>query len=210
MKKILIIVLLIFVLILIGVFYWTQHLAVVEQNAIQNANPNVAGNSATIANPASVFCVNNGGKSEITTASDGSQGGKCVWSDGSSCDEWAYFRKECKPASPGDITPISIGGKSGVKGKVTLSPVCSVEKVSPDPACAPKPYSTTILIIKGSTTIKTIQSGVDGTFSAELSPGAYTVQGLGKKPLPRCGQAEIVIRPDEIVTADISCDSGIR
>ncbi len=46
-------------------------------------------------NPASVFCEQNGGKVEIRTAADGSQSGACVFSDGSECDEWAFYRGEC-------------------------------------------------------------------------------------------------------------------
>ena len=52
---------------------------------------------ANMPNPASVFCEENGGILKIVTASDGSQGGVCTFSDGSTCDEWAYFRGECKP-----------------------------------------------------------------------------------------------------------------
>lgn len=51
-----------------------------------------------IANPASVFCEKNGGKLEIVTAEDGSQSGKCIFEDGSFCEEWAFFREECKPS----------------------------------------------------------------------------------------------------------------
>lgn len=49
-------------------------------------------------NPASVFCEENGNKLEIQTAEDGSQTGICVFPDGSTCDEWAYFRGECSPS----------------------------------------------------------------------------------------------------------------
>ena len=52
--------------------------------------------SATLANPASVYCQEQGGKSQIITAEDGSQSGDCVFSDGSKCDEWAFFRHECR------------------------------------------------------------------------------------------------------------------
>jgi uncharacterized protein len=48
-------------------------------------------------NPASVYCTQNGNKSEIYTAADGSQNGICVFPDGSVCDEWAYYRGECGP-----------------------------------------------------------------------------------------------------------------
>jgi putative hemolysin len=48
-----------------------------------------------MANPASVYCEQNGNKLEIQTAADGSQSGICVFPDGSTCDEWAYFRGGC-------------------------------------------------------------------------------------------------------------------
>ena len=56
-------------------------------------------------NPASVYCKQNGNKLEIQTASDGSQNGICVFPDGSTCDEWAYFRGECGPAAQKSPTP---------------------------------------------------------------------------------------------------------
>jgi putative hemolysin len=46
-------------------------------------------------NPASVYCEQNGNKLEIHNADDGSQSGVCVFPDGYTCDEWAYFRGEC-------------------------------------------------------------------------------------------------------------------
>jgi putative hemolysin len=51
-----------------------------------------------LANPASVYCGQSGNKLEIRTAADGSQIGICVFPDGASCEEWAYFRGECGPA----------------------------------------------------------------------------------------------------------------
>ena len=53
-----------------------------------------------MANPAAVYCEEQGGDYEIRTAADGSQGGVCVFDDGSTCEEWAYFRGECEP---GDV-----------------------------------------------------------------------------------------------------------
>ena len=60
---------------------------------------------ANMPNPASVFCEQNGNKLEIHTASDGSQSGVCVFPDGSTCDEWAYFRGECGFAAQESPTP---------------------------------------------------------------------------------------------------------
>ena len=57
---------------------------------------NITNNTnATIANPASVYCINHGGTSAIITNTDGSQGGICIFSNGSQCEEWAYYRGEC-------------------------------------------------------------------------------------------------------------------
>src|SRR4030043_990462 len=71
-------------------------------------------------NPASVYCEQNGNKLEIQTASDGSQNGICIFPDGSTCDEWAYFRGECgqapqkssKPATTVEATTEARGGSS--------------------------------------------------------------------------------------------------
>ena len=49
-----------------------------------------------LANPASVYCGENGGKLEIRNEKDG-QVGYCLFNDGSECEEWSYFRGECKP-----------------------------------------------------------------------------------------------------------------
>jgi hypothetical protein len=65
-------------------------------NLISGTDKINSGN-ANLPNPASVFCEENDGILEIRTADDGSQSGVCVFPDGSECDEWAFFRGECKP-----------------------------------------------------------------------------------------------------------------
>lgn len=52
---------------------------------------------AGIANPASVYCIDQGGTLELRTDPDGGVYGVCIFSDGSECEEWAYFRNECQP-----------------------------------------------------------------------------------------------------------------
>ena len=54
---------------------------------------------AGLPNPASVYCTQQGNKLEIRTADDGSQSGICIFPNGSTCDEWAYYRGECRPAT---------------------------------------------------------------------------------------------------------------
>ncbi len=60
--------------------------------------------NAEIANPASVYCQEHGGKLDIRTDASGGQVGICVFPDSSECEEWAYFRGQC---APGDSKPTS-------------------------------------------------------------------------------------------------------
>ena len=49
-----------------------------------------------MANPASVNCQREGGKSEIRRDAQGGEYGVCVFEDGRQCEEWALFRdKRC-------------------------------------------------------------------------------------------------------------------
>jgi len=50
-----------------------------------------------ISNPASVHCEENGGQLEIRENDAGGQIGYCLFSDGSECEEWAFYRGECQP-----------------------------------------------------------------------------------------------------------------
>ena len=54
--------------------------------------------SVELANPASVFCVDQGGTVEIVDESDG-QVGYCILPDGTRVEEWEYFRSENPTAS---------------------------------------------------------------------------------------------------------------
>jgi predicted secreted protein len=58
-----------------------------------------------IPNPAAKYCDDQGFTREIRTSADGSQYGVCKFPDESECDEWAYFRGECK-AGQYDVAPI--------------------------------------------------------------------------------------------------------
>jgi inhibitor of cysteine peptidase len=52
-----------------------------------------------VANPASVYCEQQGGTVEIRTDDEGGQVGVCVFDDGSECEEWAFYRGECEPGT---------------------------------------------------------------------------------------------------------------
>ncbi|MCX6715929.1 MAG: hypothetical protein NT077_02850 [Candidatus Taylorbacteria bacterium] len=99
-----------------------------------------------------------------------------------------------------------------VRGSVALSPVCSVERIPPDPQCAPKPYVTRIKVldVNGGMLVKTIQSLNDGSFTLTLPYGNYTLQAAGGNPLPRCSPITLSVQTSIVNEVSISCDTGIR
>ncbi len=71
----------------------------------------------SIANPASVYCVKQGYQIETHTDAEGNQYGDCVFSDGSECDEWEFFRGECEP----DVATASVENKAIEAAKIVLA-----------------------------------------------------------------------------------------
>lgn len=87
------------VLSLAGLFLWAcRGNQPATKEDVQGISTSTA-ESGGLPNPASVYCKEKGYTLEIRTAEDGSQQGFCVFPDGSECDEWAYYRGECKPGS---------------------------------------------------------------------------------------------------------------
>ena len=71
-----------------------------ESNKVNPTAPTITPDPsplASMANPASVYCEKNGGKLELQQDASGAVAGICIFADGSKCDEWSYFRDECKP-----------------------------------------------------------------------------------------------------------------
>jgi putative hemolysin len=75
---------------------------------------------AGLPNPASVFCEQNGGKLEFRQDASGGVAGICIFPDGSECDEWAYFRKECQP---GDSTLNPVPAATPVAAPSPTAPI---------------------------------------------------------------------------------------
>jgi putative hemolysin len=99
---------------------------------IINSNvPAVSG----IANPASVYCVKQGYKNEIRTNADGSQYGVCIFKDGSECEEWKFYKNECKESNS-----LNTGSSINI-GTTTIKVACPMfAPVSPEvvKACSEK------------------------------------------------------------------------
>jgi len=116
------------------------------------------------------------------------------------------------------VTPLTIpippGGVGAISGTVTTSPTCPVERIPPEPQCAPRAYATSINIKEEGkqTTIKTIQSNNLGVFKTNLPVGSYELDVITANGsiLPRCNKITVQVKSSQTTTADISCDTGIR
>lgn len=143
-------------------------------------------------NPAAVYCEQHGGKSEIVTAADGSQSGLCIFPDGSTCDEWAYFRGECR-SGDSVVTP---------EPTVPLKPVSSLTPTTAPATPSPVPTlrPTTLRVAyfgggqirlwiegKGSrplgdaTSVEQVRISDDGqmiAYASRYSHGGYEILGV--------------------------------
>lgn len=70
---------------------------------------------ANMPNPASQHCEQNGGTLQLRLDANGGQYGMCVFADGSECEEWAFYRGECRPAnSPSSPGPGALQGPANM------------------------------------------------------------------------------------------------
>lgn len=117
-------------------------------------------------------------------------------------------------ATPPDATQ-QVSGNGSVNGQVLLGPVCPVERIPPDPACAPRPYKTTINIwstVTGST-YKPVTTNAAGIFRLSLAPGSYGLKvaaHTNSSLYPRCSEVAIVVVAKKSQNVTMNCDTGIR
>jgi hypothetical protein len=102
---------------------------------------------------------------------------------------------------------------SEVTGTVRFSPVCPVERLPPDPACAPRPGPADIeLVGPDGVVAASTTAGEDGAFTIPVPPGSYEVRAaagtLGRACQP--DPAQVIVAPASSVSVSVSCDTGIR
>ena len=97
---------------------------------------------------------------------------------------------------------------SGVRGRVTAGPTCPVER--PDQPCPPRPVDARVDAFADNRQVAGTQTDTDGRYALTLSPGKYTLMATTGGELPRCSPTEVTVVANQVTTADISCDTGIR
>jgi hypothetical protein len=106
-----------------------------------------------------------------------------------------------------------------LEGKVSIGPLCPVERNPPDPSCLPTADTYAARPIEVFTpgykamVAKLSPVPPDGAYTLNLPAGNYIVDlkirnpsGIGSANLP----ADITLSPDKTTTLDITIDTGIR
>jgi hypothetical protein len=77
----------------------------------------------------------------------------------------------------GQSVGVSPTPSGGIGGTATAGPICPVEKVPADPACAPRLVAGAVLVVRDGSgnEVARATTGVDGTFFVPLSAGSYVV-----------------------------------
>ena len=107
------------------------------------------------------------------------------------------------------------GAGTGIRGRVVASPTCPVERVPPDPKCAPRALAAVVRIYRLSDhhTVARVRTGDDGRFRLRLRRGRYGVNArpAAGGPLPSCPQGvRATVRKGRYTRLTIDCDTGIR
>ena len=108
----------------------------------------------------------------------------------------------CSPVNP---TPAD----SGIRGQVSIGPVCPVVQAGMD--CDDKPYqaSFTVLTSKGKE-ITRFQSDSNGLFEIAISPGDYILRPESPNVLPYAAEQTFSVVAGQFTQLTVTYDSGIR
>jgi|SRR3989344_3385550 len=110
-----------------------------------------------------------------------------------------------------------VAEKGFLEGKITIGPLCPVERDPPDPRCQPtrETYDAWQIDVFTSNkkAVAKIQPNLDGTYKIELPVGKYIVDfekqqsfRIGGNNLP----ADISINSEKTIILDVNIDTRIR
>jgi hypothetical protein len=118
------------------------------------------------------------------------------------------------PVSTRPTAPPSVAPHQGLAGRVLLGPMCPVERVPPDPQCAPRAIAGAVILVldAGGREVARTTSTASGTYALDLGPGSYTVTaqpvaGVLGTPGP---QQVTIPTAGPGPTLDLQYDTGIR
>ncbi len=75
-----------------------------------------------------------------------------------------------------------------IQGTVLFGPICPVERIPPDPLCAPRPGPARVQVRRADdTVVAEVAVGTDGRFSIPVVPGVYRVSAAASTPGPGRG-----------------------
>jgi hypothetical protein len=111
----------------------------------------------------------------------------------------------------------SLGGSGTLTGKITIGPICPVERIPPDPACQPtaetyKAYPVSVWTIDMKRKIMDLSPALNGNYEVSLPAGTWMVvlenmsKAIGGSNLP----VSITVKEDSDTQLDIDIDTGIR
>ena len=115
---------------------------------------------------------------------------------------------------PDAAWPSAAAGRgSGIGGVATAGPVCPVERVPPDPDCAPRPVAGATIVIRDASgaEVARVTTAADGAFFASLSAGKYLVEPQPVQGLMGAAGSQSVTVVDGVATTILlAYDTGIR
>jgi Carboxypeptidase regulatory-like domain len=102
---------------------------------------------------------------------------------------------------------------TGLSITAVAGPTCPVERVPPDPACAPRPVAgaTIIVIDAQGATVTTVVTDAAGTATVAVPAGEYVVQARPVTGLMGTPEAQTVtVVGGAMSPVDLGYDTGIR
>ena len=119
-------------------------------------------------------------------------------------------------ATPSSETPLAsspAAAGSGIQITARAGPVCPVERVPPDPACAARPVVGATIAITDATGHEagSVVTDAAGAGSITLAAGGLHGHGPGGRwPHARSGRTTVTVRDGTMTAVELDYDTGIR
>ena len=94
-KFLMLLAVLVLILVGIGVYYKMTFIPCAFPEECYPDSSQEQNENASLANPASVYCIDQGGQLVMKEKPDGGQYALCYFDDNRACEEWAMYRGEC-------------------------------------------------------------------------------------------------------------------